>query len=323
MNKLISFGEVLVDQIEVTAGQPSVNFAGGAPANVAVCYAKLGGESFFIGGIATDDKAKFLLQELKKAGVDTSFVKTFRNSKTATAVVTLDDNNERSFKILRNATADTLFRKEHLNDQIFKQSLFFHFCSNTLTEPMLYETTISAVDLARKNNMIVCFDVNLRFDLWLDKSLIEKRVSSFVAKCHIIKMSFDELDYLARQVDKSRDDYVLQCLNYGVNLVIITDGKNLITCNTATNSISLTPPSILVEDTTAAGDAFIGGFLWHIGKSIHDEKDFFEFLSSKKWIKKALDFSSICGAITCKTKGAFDALPSLKDVDEFVTCILK
>jgi len=323
MNKLISFGEVLVDQIKVITGSPAISFAGGAPANVAACYAKLGGKSFFIGGMATDDKAKFLLEELNKVGVNTDFVKVFPNSKTATAIVTLDNNNERSFEILRDATADTLFKKEHLDEHIFKQSLFFHFCSNTLTEQMLYETTLSAVDLARHNDMLVCFDVNLRFDLWSSQTMIEKRVSSFITSCDIIKMSLEELDFLASQAGKSHDEYILRCIDSGVSLVLVTDGKNPIICKTATTLINITPPSIIVEDSTGAGDAFIGSFLWYLGKNISDKKDFLDFLASEKRLKEALKFSAICGAITCKTKGAFAALPNKKDVDEFAPYILE
>jgi len=317
MKKLISFGEVLVDQIEVVFGQPPANFAGGAPANVAVCYSKLGGDSIFVGGIATDDKAEFLLEELQNSGVDTSFVKVFAKSQTAVAKVTLDKENERSFKILRDGTADTLFNKEHFERRMFKNALFFHFCSNSLTEGTLFEATLCAVDLALKEDLIVCFDVNLRFDLWSDHSLIEKRVSAFFASCHIIKMSLDELYYLTRVAGKSHDEYIFECIALGVSLVLVTDGANIVKCTTPTITISVRPPKINAEDTTAAGDGFIGGFLWFLGQSIETEKDLQRFLLSPELIREALDFSAVCGAVTCSTKGAFAALPTKQDVAEF------
>ena len=54
MSSVFSFGEVLIDMLPIDNGQFSP-MAGGAPANVAVAVAKLGGNSFFIGGISNDN----------------------------------------------------------------------------------------------------------------------------------------------------------------------------------------------------------------------------------------------------------------------------
>ena len=57
------FGEVLIDFLQDKA-QPGLfhRFAGGAPANVAVAVARLGGHSKFIGMLGKDMFGDFLLQ---------------------------------------------------------------------------------------------------------------------------------------------------------------------------------------------------------------------------------------------------------------------
>jgi len=319
MHKLISFGEVLVDQIEQTKGAPLVNFAGGAPANVAACYAKLGGKSLFIGGVGADDNAKFLLSEFERTGVNTNFIKVFKQGKTATTVVTLDEYNERSFEFNREDTADTLFRAQDLDEQAFKQSLFFHFCSNTLTHKQLFEATQSALELAQQNQLLVCFDVNLRLNLWPSQSIIRKSVAALIPYCQILKMSSEELDYLTNQEQTDHTDYLSSCFNSGVNLILITNGKNTIYCHTEKQTIRFNPPSISAQDTTGAGDAFIGSFLWHLSNNIGSKNDLSEYLYSEDYLNEVLAFAATCGAITCQSKGVFSALPNLRGVDQFIS----
>ncbi len=57
------FGEVLIDFLQDKT-QPGLfqRFAGGAPANVAVAVARLGGQSKFIGMLGKDMFGDFLLQ---------------------------------------------------------------------------------------------------------------------------------------------------------------------------------------------------------------------------------------------------------------------
>ena len=60
------FGEVLIDFLQDKT-QPGLfqRFAGGAPANVAVAVARLGGQSKFIGMLGKDMFGDFLLRNYK------------------------------------------------------------------------------------------------------------------------------------------------------------------------------------------------------------------------------------------------------------------
>ena len=65
-----------------------------------------------------------------------------------------------------------------------------------------------------------------------------------------------------------------------------------------------------VVDTTGAGDAFMGAFLWSLSK------EDYPFLETS-WIPKALEVASYVGALTVTKKGAMDALPKYQDILRF------
>src|SRR2546427_11090990 len=81
---------------------------GGAPANVAVAIARLGGASRFIGKLSEDGFGQMLAQVLIDNHVDTLYLKTTRQAPTSLAMVTLLADGERQFTFYRTGTADTL-----------------------------------------------------------------------------------------------------------------------------------------------------------------------------------------------------------------------
>jgi len=322
MSKLICFGEVLVDFIEsdskeIDSKESTNTYAGGAPANVAVGFAKLGGKSLLLGGIGGDQYADFLMEQLKKHKVDIRSLTSFPNAKTAKAVVSLDQKNERSFQIYRDDTADTLITADNLNQSVFSKNNMFHFCSNTLTSSSLFSTTSKALQLATTNDLLVSFDVNIRLDLWGDVALIKPRISQLFEYCDIVKMSKDELEFLSKQSDKEVKDYIDYCLNKGVNLLLVTDGENPIIGYSKNLHESVISPSVSVADTTAAGDSFISGFLWKFSQLLKNgNKDKLASFTANE-LKNCMQFAAICGAITCSEKGAFDAMPTQEKINNF------
>jgi len=317
MSKLICFGEVLVDLIDNESKSGTDIYPGGAPANVAVCFAKLGGESTLLGGVGGDEHSIFLTEQLTKNKVDIRYLTHFPHAKTAKAVVSLDQNNERSFQIFREDTADTLIKADDLSESVFLKNNIFHFCSNTLTSSSLLSTTSTALEIAAENELLVSFDVNIRLGLWDETSLVESRISSLFDYCDIVKMSKDELEFLANQSDKDVKSYIDYCLKKGASLLLITDGKNPIICYGKNMQQSVISPRVSVADTTAAGDAFIGGFLWKISQLLADrnKKELASITASE--LKNCMQFAAICGAITCCSKGAFDAMPTHKQIKNF------
>lgn len=330
MTVLLSFGEVLVDLLPTDAtGKHHQPIAGGAPANVAVGYAKLGGQSYFAGGISADHYGVMLKQALAEQGVATDYLAEVPGAATATVLVNLDEQGERTFEFNRTGTADMRYSNQHFDHIPWQGIDIFHLCSNTFTETAIFNTSLYGARCANAFATLVSFDVNLRLSLWQDLSLLAERVEQCFRYTQVLKMSREEADYLAlardRSLalarDKSFEDYLQFCLAQGVEVILVTDGANPVQCITARQRFSVPVPKISAVDTTAAGDSFISGFLFALGLDLQYDLGNLTLkqrLKSKEHLEAAVVFATRCGAITCGQKGAFPSLPTLAQVSSFL-----
>jgi len=317
MKSIICFGEALIDFLNINRLEEaplSLNefrqYPGGAPANVAVAIARLGGKSLFAGQVGKDTFGDFLEDALKSYQVDTQLMSRHANAKTALAFVTLDDEGERSFSFFRDNTADLLFTPSQITETWFNGSSIFHFCSNTLTNEKISETTLYAVQQAKLKDLTISFDVNLRHNLWENEQIDIPRVNQLAEQAHVLKYSKDELDFLAQG---NAETYIAQLISKGVLLVLVTDGPNTIHYYSSKASGTINPPTVDAVDTTAGGDAFIGGFLFGLNKlsKMSQPK---QHLTYKDSIIPLINFAAACGAHAVTKPGAFPALPTFKDV---------
>ncbi|MGJ8693728.1 MAG: carbohydrate kinase family protein [Thalassotalea sp.] len=319
MFSLLSYGEVLVDFLPINglANQnEAVSYhplAGGAPANVAVAYAKLGANSYFAGGISEDNFGAMLMQQLVQENVNTALVQRIKNSNTAVVLVSLDESGERSFNFYRHDSADTQYDSTQVDEAYWQDIGVFHFCSNTLTSDAMYLDTLYAIKRAKENNTVISFDVNLRQQLWPDLSLLPTRVTACLEKSDIIKFSKDEAQYLANAMQLGLAAYYHFVLTLGAKLMVITDGANTIQVMTNNNCLMIDVPSITPVDTTAAGDSFIAGLLFYFNQQAN-AKSLLKLIEQEGLIANAVAFAASCGAFTCQKKGAFTALPKLTDL---------
>ncbi len=82
------------------------NVLGGAPANVAVGVARLGGRSAFIGRVGDDPFGHFMHKTLADEQVNTEWLRLDPQHRTSTVVVDLDNDGERSFTFMVRPSAD-------------------------------------------------------------------------------------------------------------------------------------------------------------------------------------------------------------------------
>ena len=98
-------------------------------------------------------------------------------------------------------------------------------------------------------------------------------------------------------------------LQTGVQVILLTHGKHAITCYTQTGQIHVMPPTCDAVDTTAAGDAFMGGFLY----ALHQQTLHHQSIDQAQ-LQEAVIFASQCGAFCVQQYGAFAALPNQDDL---------
>ena len=324
MGKIVCFGEILIDllaQPPASADTPRafLQYAGGAPANVAVAAARLGASSHFAGMLGRDMFGDFLLESLQQAGVETDCIARTDAAKTALAFVALDAHGERSFSFYRPPAADLLFRAEHYLPACFDGTACFHVCSNSLTEADIATATFVGMERARAAGAVVSLDLNLRPALWPADVDPSPRLWQALERADLIKLSREELDYLAAPLGADGDAQVLRrLLAAQARWVIVTDGAGTLRWYTRHGAGEVPSFRVQAVDTTAAGDAFVGGVLVGLVERGGAGAGFAAFCEQPEAINSTLRFGAAVGALAVTRKGAFAAMPSLDEVQQLL-----
>ncbi|KAL9228337.1 hypothetical protein vseg_003929 [Gypsophila vaccaria] len=313
---IVSFGEMLIDFVPDEAGvslaesRGFVKAPGGAPANVACAITKLGGASAFMGKVGDDEFGKMLVDILKKNGVNTEGVSFDKEARTALAFVTLKKNGEREFMFYRNPSADMLLKESELNLDLIKKAKVFHYGSISLITEPCRSAHLAAMKTAKEAGVILSYDPNVRLPLWPSDQEARDGIKSIWNHADIIKVSDDEVGFLT-QKDATKEEVVMTLWHDNLKLLLVTDGEK--GCRYFTKKYKGTVKGYAVNtvDTTGAGDAFVGSFLYSLSKDP-------SLLEDENKLMEALTLSNACGAIATTQKGAIPALPSLNQALELV-----
>ena len=316
MKKIITIGEALIDFIPNKKGcslKEVVGFervAGGAPANVAAVVSKLGGKSNFISQLGEDAFGDYIIDELNKVNVDTSYVLRTNKANTGLAFVSLKEDGNRDFSFYRNPSANMLLNESEINKEWFNDCHSLHFCSVDLIDCPMKEAHKKAIDCAIDNNSIISFDPNVRLPLWNSEDECRKAILEFLPFAHIVKISDEELEFITgfNNIEDAKE--VL--FNGSVKMVIFTKGKDGAEIYTKDKVVSIEGNVVEVVDTTGAGDSFIGSLLYQVAEGEYSLEQLVD-LSEEK-VQEILTFSNATAALTVCKKGAIGALPLKEEV---------
>ena len=322
---VVCFGEALVDLLAQAptnrAAPPTFTaYAGGAPANVAVAVARLGGAARFVGMLGEDLFGELLARGLQRAGVDISCTRRTRQAKTALAFVALDEHGERSFSFYRPPAADLLFRAEDFAPHAFADAALFHVCSNSLTEAPIAAATLAGVHAARAAGALISVDVNLRPSLWGAGVDPAPRVWQLLLEAELVKLDQAELEFLAR-TSGGAQAALARLFAARAQVVVVTAGaapfRWLARAGAAgggTTDGTLRTFAVSAVDTTAAGDAFVGGWLRALSAAGVRRDTLREWLTPPRQLEHALRYAAACGALATTRRGAFAAMPAAAEV---------
>ena len=313
---LVAIGEALIDFIpdktgcefhEVGAFSPAT---GGAPANVCGAFSKLGGKSRMLTKLGADPFGNVITRTLNEAGVDTSYISYTDEANTALAFVSLAKDGNRVFSFYRNPSADMLFEPSEVTDEMLDDCYALHFCSVSLGDFPMKDAHRTAITIARRQGAIVSFDPNLRFMLWDDKDELKRVIWEFLPDCDILKISDEELEFITGE--SSIEKAIPSLFTGSVKLVILTKGKDGASAYNLNGSVDSVGPKVKATDTTGAGDAFIGSFLW----KMHSLKLGRDDLAScpLSVIKECLDFSNRYCSISVQRPGAIPSYPEIGEI---------
>lgn len=320
MKKVLTIGEALIDFIPSQKGcalKEVISFervAGGAPANVSAVVAKLGGEAGFISQLGMDAFGDYIIDCLQEVGVDTSYVLRTTKANTGLAFVSLKEDGNRDFSFYRNPSADILLEADDLKSEWFRDCYALHFCSVDLVESPMKCAHKKAIQYMIANEGLISFDPNVRLPLWDSEENCKKAILEFLPYAHILKISDEELEFIT---GKSTLEEAKELLFQGnVRLVLFTKGKDGAEIYTKNSSAKIEGNKLEVVDTTGAGDAFIGAFLYLLAKEGITRESIYEL--SKIDLEKYLRFANYYAGYSTLGKGAIGSYATLEQIDAFI-----
>ncbi len=242
MSQVWVAGEALIDLVNI--GGSRTAHVGGGPANTAKALARLGLESFFVGGISSDEYGSLIEAELLESGVDLSLV--LRGSKpTALANALIDESGVASYSFELEGTTTFDFSRSWLPSG---EPAVLHVGSvATLVEPGASELLRWAKGLS----VPVVFDPNVRPSIMSNRDLYRAAVEKWVSVASVVKLSDEDLNWLYGDDEAG---VVTRWLSDGVSVVVVTRGSAGLRGYFGDVVIDVPAVSVDLVDTIGAGD---------------------------------------------------------------------
>jgi fructokinase len=306
--KILCFGELLVDMISTTTGDliASDGFLkkfGGAPANTAMGLAKLGNTVSFMGKVGNDPFGHFLKQTLEENHVDTHALMMSDEFRTTLAFVALEENGERDFSFYRGAHEKISPEEIEIQQDID----LLHFGSVTQTNENAHQATLKLISEARKKDVIISYDPNIRESLWDSMDHAKEIILQTSQLVDILRLNLGEALTLSGKETVEEAAEVLFTDN--LDAFFVTNSAD--GCYYKTKTMEGHIPTIKVQavDTTGAGDAFNAGYN---DARIKSGKNFSDM--SKEEIEKHLKRATVIGSLTTTKKGSITAFPTEEEI---------
>ncbi len=299
--KILVIGEALID-LFADSGHSLSNArsftprCGGAPANLAVSAAKLGGDVGFIGRVGKDGFGDTIINLMKKFGVDTSHVVRDKNRATMIACVALPSPEKPDFLLIPGANENLI--PEDIPKSVLEEVKVYAFGSVTLA----YKSSDAVLDGAKRASLAgseVIFDVNLRPNIWSDLGKARQLTLNAIKISSIIKLNIEECEFLFGNRDIKNS--AIKLLKYGAKLICISDGSNGSTFITDDAEVKQGAFNVKAIDTTGSGDAFLAA----VAVSICNFKKPLSELTSIN-LKSWAIFANAAGALVATKLGAME-----------------
>lgn len=297
---VLTIGEILVDLISASYADVMIDnrfnaYFGGSPANIAMNLNRLGGQSRICAAVGVDAFGDFLVGHLKKQEMDTSLIQRVRQS---TSMVAINKSKGTPIPIFYRG-ADYRLQLTDTLRQVVKQTKVIHFSSWPMSKPESRGIVNEVIELARKAQVLVCFDPNYHESLWGDSDDGIRMIKEMISRVDIIKPSLDDAERLFGY--DSPENQIEKFHQLGCPFVIMTLGKDGAIVSNEGEKGYYNSLAKEVVDTTGAGDAFWSGF--YIG------------ITQGETIEEALNIGLKVSAYKLKYTGAVVDLPHYKKLN--------
>ena len=246
---------------------------GGAESNVAIALSRLGHKVGWMSRLGNDDLGLFVRNFIRGEGVDTSNVVFDENYQTAVFFKERKNGAEPKVYYYRSNSAASHMKAADLDEAYIAKAKFLHITGITpaLSESCK-ETVYHAISLARKNNVKVIFDPNIRLKLW-SKDEAGTVLRDIARLCDVVLPGIEEGIIMTGQ--ESPEAIANALLQGETSTVVVKLGKKGAYFATKSEDGYVNGEIVpIVVDPVGAGDGFAAGFIsgmlrqWTVRESV-------------------------------------------------------
>ena len=312
MSDFVTLGELLIDFTPAGSKDGRNLFmqnAGGAVANAAAAYARLGGSAAFMGMVGNDQFGRFLKETMGAAGVDTDGMILSNEYNTTLAFVHLFEDGQRDFSFYRKPGADIMYKSENIDTAIIDGCKVFHVGTLSLTDEAVRSAHFEAVEYAKDAGKIITYDPNYRAPLWRSENEAKEFMTAGLEYADIIKISDNEIEFLFGDIDY--EDAAKMLVDQGISLVYITLGKDGVVFANSEGVGRAGGFKANAVDATGAGDCFTGSVIYRF---VNAGKDLGEFRLDD--MRDAATFANAAASICVEGLGGIPSMPTQAQVEK-------
>lgn len=287
-----------IDRIPKTDGMALIKescWAGGGNASSAiVALSRLGARCAMLGTAGTDAYGNFCVEDMRKNGVDVSWLKQLEGETTLCVCLAETETQGRSF-LGKMGTAGRM-DPEDVKEDFLKSADILHIsCMPTPAQQ-------AAIRIAKQNGVKVSLDAGAFFP----------GAKELAAQADILIMSEDFYHGLFGE-DTAYCENCRKLVAQGAQIAVVTLGKKGCAGADEKESFQMDAFStgLPIVDTTGAGDVFHGGFLYAF--LYRYKKAAYAYT-----LTDCARFASAVSYINCLTLGGRPGIPTLDMVDTFL-----
>lgn len=312
---IVPIGRVAIDFNPVDINRPLSEsetfkkYLGGSPANIAVGVSRLGKKVGFIGKVSDDQFGKFVVDFFKNEGIDISQIKYSNSGENLGLTFTeIASPTDSSILMYREGVADLELNVDEVDEEYIKNTKAIVISGTALAKSPSREAVLKALELAKKNNTVVIFDVDYRSYNWKNDDEIAVYYSTVGKQSDILMGSREEFDLMEKLIIKehsSDKETAERWLNYGNKIVVIKHGKDGSTAYTNDgNSFKIKPFPVKLLKSFGGGDAYASAFIYGI---------------LEDWdIMDALELGSASAAMLVASHSCSKDMPTVDAIKNFI-----
>lgn len=233
---------------------------GGAESNFAIALTRLGHSVSWISRLGNDEFGLYVRNFIRGEGVDTSHVTFDSDHPTAVFFKERYEASDPKVYYYRAGSAASLMDHSLLKENDFAGAKFLHITGITAAlSPSCRSLIYHAIELAKKQNVTVVFDPNIRLKLW-SREEARTVLMDIASKCDIVLPGIDEGELLTG--DTTPEEISEALMESGAKAVVVKLGESGAFYQTKDTKEYVDGYKIEhVVDTVGAGDGFAAGFI--------------------------------------------------------------